>query len=88
MLAITLSAPDAGEVLEDLIDPGRGLEVVQREVLPAELGLSPIKLTEQGNLVLEIIRGGEKLRFDSPNIGVLQLHDVLVLVCHREERQA
>ena len=88
MLAITLSAPDAGEVLEDLIDPGRGLEVVQRVVLPAELGLSPIKLTEQGNLVLEIIRGGEKLRFDSPNIGVLQLHDVLVLVCHREERQA
>ena len=32
MLAITLSAPDAGEVLEDLIDPGRGLEASGAQV--------------------------------------------------------
>jgi len=85
LLAVTLLTPTAGGILEDLIDPGKGMEVVERTVTAEEIGIAPIKLVERGTLVLAIIRDGITHRFDSGEITVFQRGDRVVLIRHHEE---
>jgi voltage-gated potassium channel len=80
MLALSLTAPAAGNLLADLLEPVEGLEIVERAIEPAELGVDPISLLKLGELVLAVIRGGEVRRFDQGRVGVLQRDDRLVVV--------
>ena len=84
LLAISQLSPTAGAVIADLIDPLDGLEVVERAISPGELGMAPTKLTEQGSLVLAIIRDGVTHRFDETDIKVLQTGDRVVLIRNRD----
>ncbi len=85
LMAVTLLSPTAGGILEDLIDPSKGLEVVERPVRDDEIGTAPTALTEHGNLVLSIKRDGLNHRFDSLDITLLERGDTLVVIRHRPE---
>jgi voltage-gated potassium channel len=64
-------------VVEDLIAVGTGLDLLEREVLPAEVGRDP---QSTGAPVLAVVRGGQTLPYDHPECTVLQPGDRLVYV--------
>ena len=68
--------------MEDLLDTGRGLEVIQRAVAEAELGSLPADIDRSGQIVLAIVRGGNVHRFDTSDIRGLQVGDELVVIRH------
>jgi voltage-gated potassium channel len=82
LMGLSLMAPVAGDLMEDLLDSGRGLEVIERDITREELGLSPVELDASGALVLAVVRDGHVHRFDQGGVSTLQLGDRLVLIQH------
>ncbi|MBK9434968.1 MAG: potassium channel family protein [Actinobacteria bacterium] len=80
LLGMQLVHPIAGELMEDLLDPSEGLEVREREVGRAELGLSPAQLSEAGEMLLAVQRGDHLYRFDTDALRVLQKGDRIVTI--------
>ncbi len=80
MLGLSLTSPRAGQLVEDLLEPQQGLEIVERDITPAELGLSPESLLSQGDMVLGVVRDGELYRFDERRATVLQRGDRIVAI--------
>ncbi|MEV1019995.1 potassium channel family protein [Streptomyces sp. NPDC050264] len=77
LLGLSVLSPHAGMVLEDLIQKGSGLDLVERPVIKAEVGLKP-KETE--DLVVSVVRGHRVLGYDDKAIGGLQLTDRLITI--------
>lgn len=77
LLGLSTDSPRVVGVVEDLLSSGTGLDLTQRRVTSAEVGLQPRQLQD---LVLSVVRGGRVLRFDDRMIGALQSGDVLVVV--------
>jgi voltage-gated potassium channel len=77
LMGLSTASPRVVGVVEDLLSSGTGLDLVQRPVTAAEVGLEPRQLRD---LVLSVIRGDRALRFDDRMIGSLQSGDVLVVV--------
>lgn len=88
MMGLSLQSPTAGQLLEDLMDSGRGLEITERAITREELGLSPGDLDARGQIVLAVIRGDEVFRFDQEGVRVLQQGDRLVVIQNNEEAPA
>ena len=82
LMGLSLLSSTAGEIMEDLLDSGRGLEVAERDITRAELGLSPADLDQNGQIVLAVIRGGVAHRFDTDTIRELKSGDRLVVIRH------
>ena len=82
LMSLSLLSSTAGEIMEDLLDSGRGLEVVERDITREELGLSPADLDVTGQIVLAVVRGGTAHRFDTDSIGRLEAGDRLVVIRH------
>lgn len=82
LMGLSLMAPVAGDLMEDLLDSARGLEVVEREITREELGITPNDLDASGALVLAVVRDGIVHRFDQGGVSTLQLGDRLVLIQH------
>jgi voltage-gated potassium channel len=82
LMGLSLMAPVAGDLMEDLLDSARGLEVVEREITREELGRTPMDLDAEGQLVLAVVRDGIVHRFDRGGVSNLQLGDTLVLIQH------
>ncbi len=80
LMGLSLLSGHVGEMVEDIMDSGRGLEVVEREITRAELGRAPADIQSEGELVLGVIRGGEMHRFDEGAIRVLQRGDRVVVI--------
>jgi voltage-gated potassium channel len=80
LLGLSTIAPNAGELLEDLLEPVAGLQIAERDVKPEDVGLSPARLTAQGEIVLTVIRRGVSHRFDSGRIKVFQPGDRIVVI--------
>lgn len=80
LMGLSLVAPTAGELMEDLLDSARGLDVTERDVLPSEVGRHPSDLDASGQLVLAIMRAGTVLRFDEDGSQTLQAGDRLVVI--------
>jgi voltage-gated potassium channel len=85
LLSMRLLSPYAGDLMEDLLDSSRGLEVVERPITAEELGLGPEDLEGRGEIVLAVIRDGRMVRFDQSTIRVFQRDDVVVVVRQRPE---
>ncbi|MFI6657041.1 potassium channel family protein [Streptomyces sp. NPDC050523] len=77
LLGLSVLSPVAGMVLEDLIQQGTGLDMVERPVVKAEVGRSP---RETEDLVVSVIRGHRVLGYDDPAVGTLQLTDRLITI--------
>ena len=84
LLGLSLVSPIAGDLMEDLLDSTRGLEVAEREITREELGLSPSDLDARGEIVLAVVRHGEVHRFDQDYVAALQHGDRLVVIRHND----
>lgn len=80
LLGLSITAPRAGELIEDLLEPVAGLQISEREVRPEDIGLTPARLSAQGEIVLTVIRGGISHRFDSGGVKVFQPGDRIVVI--------
>ena len=80
LMGLSLVAPTAGELMEDLLDSTHGLDVAERDVLPSEIGRKPSDLDTSGQLVLAIMRGTTVMRFDEDGAETLQAGDRLVVI--------
>jgi len=85
LMGLSLISSTAGEIMEDLLDSGRGLEVAEREITREELGRSPEQLDARGQIVLAVIRKGSAHRFDTDAITRLESGDRLVVIRHNPE---
>lgn len=77
LLGLSVLSPAAGMVMEDLIQQGSGLDIVERPVVRGEVGKKP---RETDDLVVSIVRGHRVLGYDDPSIGTLQPMDRLITI--------
>jgi voltage-gated potassium channel len=77
LLGLATDSPRTVAVVEDLIAVGTGLDLLEREVTPAEVGRDP---QSTGAPVLAVVRAGLTLPYDHPECTVLQPGDRLVYV--------
>ncbi|AJE83928.1 MULTISPECIES: potassium channel family protein [Streptomyces] len=77
LLGLSVLSPKAGRVMEDLIQQGSGLDIIERPAIKAEVGLSP---RETDDLVVSVVRGHRVLGYDDPAVGKLQLTDRLITI--------
>ena len=80
MLGLALTSPAAGSLVEDLLQPSQGLEIVERPITSAELGVAPVSLQRRHDMVLAIVRDGVTHRFDEGSVSVLQNGDRVVVI--------
>jgi voltage-gated potassium channel len=80
LLSLSLASPVAGHLVEDLLEPRDGLEIVERDITSSELGVAPESLRKHGDLVLAVVRDGAIHRFDEGTLTLLQKGDRLVVV--------
>ena len=77
LLGVAASSPTTGAIFEDLLVPGQGLELVEREVLREEVGLTPRATRD---LVVAIIREGETQMFNVNQDVKLRKTDRVIVV--------
>lgn len=77
LLGLSVLSPAAGMVMEDLIQQGSGLDLVERPVIKAEVGKGP---RETDDLVVSVVRGHRVLGYDHPDVGTLQATDRLITI--------
>lgn len=77
LLGLSVLSPAAGVVMEDLIQQGSGLDMIERPVIKAEVGKG---VRETEDLVVSVLRGHRVLGYDDPSIGPLQLTDRLITI--------
>jgi voltage-gated potassium channel len=77
LLGLATHSPATVEVVEDLIAYGRGLDLLERDVRPDEVGSAP---QATGAPVLAVVRGRQKLPYDDPEAAALQAGDRIIYV--------
>ncbi|NEW75709.1 potassium channel family protein [Streptomyces rhizosphaericus] len=77
LLGMSVQSPTAGAVIEDLIQQGTGLDLVERTVVKAEVGKS-VRDTE--DLVVSVLRGHRLLAYDDPDASPLRAADRLITI--------
>ncbi|MEV8594336.1 potassium channel family protein [Streptomyces sp. NPDC052012] len=77
LLGLSVLSPAAGMVMEDLIQQGSGLDIVERPAIKAEVGKTPRELSD---LVVSVVRGHRVLGYDDPDVGTVQLTDRLITI--------
>ncbi|MFG3023009.1 potassium channel family protein [Streptomyces sp. NPDC048254] len=77
LLGLSVLSPAAGMVMEDLIQQGTGLDLVERPAVKAEVGKTP---RETSDLVVSVLRGHRVLGYDDPAVGTIQLTDRLITI--------
>ena len=86
LMGISLISPTAGAMMEDLLDPGEGLEFCERPVAAQEVGRHVGVLADMGEIVLAVKRGGNVVRFDELGSSVLEAGDSVVVIRHVVKR--
>lgn len=77
LLGVAIRTPSVVEMIEDLLTPDRGFAISERDVAANEVGCSPRNLDD---IVLGVVRAGQLVRVDAPEVGALQTGDRLLLV--------
>ncbi|XRQ03353.1 potassium channel family protein [Actinomadura welshii] len=85
LLGVSTSQPNVGQVIEDLLDQGSGLDLAEREVRPDEAGGPAGAVREP---VLAVVRDGRLLPFDHPGCGSLEGGDRLIVVRSKDRARA
>jgi voltage-gated potassium channel len=79
LLGQAVRSPRIVRVLEDLLNVGEGLDVIEREVRPEEVG--PLAQLPATAPVIAVVREEEVLRFDDPRAAQLEAGDRVVCLC-------
>ncbi|MGH3507853.1 MAG: potassium channel family protein [Nocardioidaceae bacterium] len=82
LLGLSTLSPSLGQVLEDLLTYGHGLEVAERELLPREIGKEPQRLGDQ---VVAVVRDGQVYRYFEPTVTQLERGDRVIVIRPAEE---
>jgi voltage-gated potassium channel len=83
LLGLATSSPFVIEVVEDLLTPGSGLELVERPAVSSEIGKSPLQLKDK---VLAVVRDGELyLPDDAVCVQLVHGDRLVVALAHRED---
>jgi voltage-gated potassium channel len=77
LLGLATKSPRAVAIVEDLIAVGSGLDLLERDVTPEEVGRPALSL---GVPVLAVVRGGKTLTYDNVACQSLQTGDRVVYV--------
>ncbi|MFI6683047.1 potassium channel family protein [Streptomyces sp. NPDC050485] len=77
LLGLSVLSPSAGTVMEDLIQQGSGLDMVERPVKKSEVGRG---VRETEDLVVSVLRGHRLLPYDDAKASPLQLTDRLITI--------
>jgi voltage-gated potassium channel len=77
LLGLSVLSPAAGMVMEDLIQQGSGLDLIERPVTKDEAGRKP---GEIDGLVVSVLRGHRVLDYDDPGVGTLKPTDRLIAI--------
>jgi voltage-gated potassium channel len=77
LLGIATTTPSVVEMMEDLLTPDEGFAVAERQVEPTEVGGSPRHLSD---IVLGVVRDGELLRVDAPEVDAIEPADRLLFI--------
>ena len=77
MLGVAANSPSTGAIFEDLLVPGQGLELSERNVLREEVGLPPRATRD---LIVAIIRDGQTTMFNEDSDIKLRKTDRVVVV--------
>ena len=77
LLGIATSTPTVVEMMEDLLTPEAGFAIAEREVDRKEVGGSPRHLSD---IVLGVVRNGDLVRVDAPEVDALESGDRLLYV--------
>jgi voltage-gated potassium channel len=77
LLGLATDSPDTVDVVEDLLAFGSGLDIVERDVIPVEVGHAPAELVPA---VLAVLRNRRRHNVDDPDLGTLRTGDRLVQV--------
>jgi voltage-gated potassium channel len=77
LLGVSSLSPTLGNVMEDLLTYGEGLEVAERELLVSEVGRQPQSLPDQ---VIAVVRDERVYRYFDPVVTQLARGDRLVVV--------
>lgn len=80
LLGLSVLSPSAGTVMEDLIQQGSGLDLVERPVIKAEVGKN---VRETDDLVVSVLRGHRLLGYDDPAASPLQLTDRVITIVRK-----
>ena len=77
LLGVAAASPSTGAIFEDLLVPGQGLELAERDVLREEVGLPPRACSD---LVVAVIRDGQTQMFHAEQNLKLRRSDRVVVV--------
>ncbi|GAA0422867.1 potassium channel family protein [Streptomyces luteireticuli] len=77
MLGMSMVSPYVGDVLEDLLTYGQGLDVVERPVTKSEAGRSP---RDCADLVVAVVRGHRLLNYTDAEAQSLHLTDRVITI--------
>lgn len=77
LLGLSVLSPSAGTVMENLIQQGSGLDLIERPVNRAEVGKS---VRDTDDLVVSVLRGHRLLPYDDPHASPLQLTDRVITI--------
>ena len=77
LLGLSTLSPMLGQVMEDLLTYGEGLEVAERDLLVGEVGKQPQQLPDQ---VISVVRDEKVYRYFDPVVTQLARGDRLIVV--------
>src|SRR6478609_9473218 len=83
LLGLSSLSPTLGQVMEDLLTYGEGLEVAERELIVSEVGKQPQQLPDQ---VISVVRDEKVYRYFDPVVTQLARGDRLIVVRPARER--
>ncbi|GGZ67724.1 NAD-binding protein of Kef-type K+ transporter [Streptomyces subrutilus] len=85
LLGLSVLSPSAGTVMEDLIQQGSGLDLIERPVNRSEVGKS---VRDTDDLVVSVLRGHRLLAYDDAHASPLQLTDRLITIVRASPRSS
>ncbi|MGA8544426.1 MAG: potassium channel family protein [Mycobacterium sp.] len=77
LLGVATTTPSVVAMIEDLLTPSEGLAIAERDVEQSEVGGSPRHLSD---IVLGVVRDGQLLRVDAPEVDAIEAGDRLLYV--------
>jgi voltage-gated potassium channel len=84
LLGQAVHSPQTVEVLEDLLNVGSGIDLVERTIEPGEEGRS-VQEVSPGEPVLAIVRDGQLMRFDDERVATVRKGDRVICLCGNKD---
>jgi voltage-gated potassium channel len=83
LLGLATQTPRLADILEDQLSVGQGLDIMEREAEPSEVG--PLTALATVHPVIAIVREGRVVRFDQPAAAEVRAGDHLVFLCAADD---